>query len=736
MASARQAALAARRSTGYGGDKIRILAPVQTGISSVAKQNAANETDIMIAKYNAGQIGNAEMKAFLQAQVVSPYTSASDKVQIQTKLQDFDVLIEKDRLEAAFKSAPENSLQKEQAAQALAQFYTNRASTMVAGTPAQSQALENAGIWQQNVKTIQDSVSRQQRKNLENQLLQRVNSLPTSSSQRSQAMADMYKQLYDMANSQGDPEDAQAYAAKYQQALTMQDQYTQQEAVQSQATTRKELINELNIRKNEYQTGKITADQYYSYLDKVNTYAMENNDGTLQNTVTSEASRVAKIEAKGGLNRGTAGGLPVVLKGYGGTGGGGVKTSWDLEDFQYNQGLKLAQQFLKEGQTPDGQAYTPQDYQNDIAGLVQTRAMKLDERTSTIEAMAAENPNAKITYDGKKQRVVDILASLNKEQVDIQPQADAAASGTFAIMEVAPSQFTKAGAFKTSGKSIPEYQVFDTNSIPPELKSLIVADDMGIYHQAYRRPIEITRQEYEANSFDNQNYYPDKNTGKYYKLSNQLSVDLYQPDKSKIGQTVDIMPGEPVKSLETIQRDAEQANEDAAKAIELKKNTIDATMVAPLPPKPPLQQIKEAAKPVIEGATKIAQQGVQKVQEALPQVGEQIGQTFQNINTKVQPVVQQVQKTVTQAPFQTINQAINKPSSTPLSNSYNAPIVKTVNNVPSVKQYDVNQGFVYKPITTPPAPAPAPAPKPPSIGTVLAGAAGQAVNKIKSIFKW
>lgn len=721
MANARQQALYERRSP----SKIRLLAPAQTGISSIAKQNAANETDIMVAKYNAGQVTNEEMKSFLQGQLSSPYTSANDKVQIQTKLQDFDVLIEKDRLEAVFKSAPENTLQKEQAAQALAQFYTNRASTMVAGTPAHSQALENAGVWQQTVTAIQGSVSKQQRKNLENQLLQRINSLPTSSSERSTAQADMYKQLYDMANSQGDPEDAQVYAQKYQQALTMASQYKDQEATQSQASTRKELINELNVRKNEYQTGAITADQYYSYLDQVNTYAMENNDGTLQNTVTNEASRVAKIEAKGGLNRGTAGGLPVVLKGYGGT-GSGVKTNWDMEDFQYNQGLKLAQKFLKDGQTPDGQAYTSEDYQNDVAGLVQVRATKLDERASTIEAMAEENPNTKITYNGKKQRVVDILESLNKEQQDIQPQADAAASGTFAIMEVAPSQFTKAGAFKTSGRNTPEYQVFDTNSIPEELRSLLVQDDQGIYHQAYRKPIEITADQYD--SFDPSMSY-DKNTGKYYKLSDQLSVDLYQPDKSKVGQTVDVSPDQPVKSLETIQREAEQTAETAAKVEESKKNTIDATMVTPLPPKPPLQQIREAI-PVVK-------QGVQQAVEAIPEEATQAPlETLSTALPKaIQKPAQQVIKTVQQAPLQALAKAtINKPSTTPLSNSYNAPIVKTdTSGQKTVKQYDVNKGFVYQPVK---APTPAPAPKPPSIGTVLAGAAGQAVNKLKSLKWW
>jgi hypothetical protein len=50
-------------------------------------------------------------------------------------------------------------------------------------------------------------------------------------------------------------------------------------------------------------------------------------------------------------------------------------------------------------------------------------------------------------------------------------------------------------------------------------------------------------------------------------------------------------------------------------------------------------------------------------------------------------------------------------------NSGSNPNTKVINNVPSVKQYDVNKGFVYQPISstpkyTPPPPAPAPKPAP------------------------
>lgn len=91
----------------------------------------------------------------------------------------------------------------------------------------------------------------------------------------------------------------------------------------------------------------------------------------------------------------------------------------------------------------------------------------------------------------------------------------------------------------------------------------------------------------------------------------------------------------------------------------------------------------------------------------------------------------------------TSSQPASKPMNTvsaTSSNSQGSPIVKTVNNVPSVKQYVPDKGFVYQPIKapTPPKPAPAPAPKQNIIQKVQT-AAGNAVNSAKnalSKLKW
>jgi hypothetical protein len=540
MANARESALKARRTT----TKINILAPAATGISSIAKQNAGNETDIMIAKYNNGLIGNEEMKSFLQTQLANQYVSASDKVQIQTKLMDFDVLIEKDRLEAVFKSAPENSLQKAQAATALADFYNKRASTMVAGTQAHSQALENAGAWQQQVAAIQESTNKEQRKNVQNQMLTQINQLPNSSSEKATARADMYKKLYDMAISQGDTADAQVYAANYQQELSNATAYAETEANQVASANRKDVINYMNQAKNDYHDGKITADQYYQMLSQVNDYAVQNSDATLQNSVNSEADRVAKIEAKGGLNRGTAGGLPVVLKGSG-TGGGGTITDWDQKAFDYSDNIRAAQEMLNQGKYNSEYFNSPQEqYQAILSQSVQEYSTALQEEYAIMEAIAQENPNQKVYFEGKKQRVADVVERLANNIDDISGQVDALNNGTAALIEIPPKQ----SATNPNGKAVTTYAFVDTNNIDPNTTT---TDTSGILHQIIKEMTPMTLEQ-QAQVFSgvytdpNGGYHKVKvdSAGNYSMETGKQLVETYEPGGTR--KTVFEHTGEPI----------------------------------------------------------------------------------------------------------------------------------------------------------------------------------------------
>ena len=501
MANARQSILEDRR----GESKIRLLAPVATGISSIAKQNASNETDIMVAKYNAGLIGNEEMKAFLQTQLGNQYVSASDKTQIQTKLLDFDVLIEKDRLESVFKLAPENSLQKAQAATALADFYQKRASTMVAGTQAHSQALENAGVWQQNLATIQESTNREQQKNYKNQMLEQVNKLTGSA--KAQASAEMYTKLYDLAMQQGDQEGAQVYAANKEQELSRSAAYQESEANQAASQNRKDIINEFNIVKNAYLTKQISYDEYKKYLIELNDYAMEQQDGTLQTSVISAATEMEKLQAKGGPGAVNIGGnLFAKTKSTGGGSSVADKMSQD-----YSDNLRVIQEMYINGNDGNGNPYTEQDYKEDLAEAVGNRTQELDTFWNTVQSM---DDSATVWWKGKNRKVRDVKDEIEKEYNNVNSLNVAIESGTVMLKQLPVSE--------QIGKNLPTYELIDWRNIDDKESHLLALDERGIFHTGEMSQTEITKEARESllgEDYERKDISYDGKTGKYYQYS-------------------------------------------------------------------------------------------------------------------------------------------------------------------------------------------------------------------------
>lgn len=761
MANARQAQLQNQRSTygSYGSaNKIRLLAPVQTGISSIAKQNAANEADIMISRYNAGEVSNEEMKAFLQKQVASPYASTNDRLQMQEKLRDFDVLIEKDRLEAVYKSAPENSLQKEQAAQALAQFYTNRASTMVAGTPAHSQALENAGVWQQTVQSIQGSVSKQQRKNLENSLLQKINQLPTSSSERSAAQADMYKQLYDMAISQGDEEDAQVYAAKYEQAQTYAQQYGEQEQQKSSVAAIKQFAAEqdLEIAKLTDKTSdelKAKAEKAYAVAQKYADIGDQLNY-TKYMTIGTQAEEkyYKKIESM--------------------TASESAKAAFQSEK-DYSDNIRLAQERYVNGMFSPPFTSAEEEYKDSLNRSVSEWKGTIENIYNTAINMDA---NEKISWRGKTRRAGDVIDEIEKEYAKVNGIENAIEAGTIMLKELPVSEGI--------GKSTPKYELIDIRNLSEEEAQLLAPDESGILHSGEMGKQEIDKATYDAlkseaylSGSTREDLHYNSKTGKYYQDTG-LQYSVIDPET---GQKYTQTPKEDGRILsassireearglgykdnETIDFNPEKAQQyQAAKqAGEIRaegktKEEVQKKMRAQIKAEQEqlaVEKAGEQAPGLVEKIAGVTDKILPKSPVISPipekrELGQQITDTLNTspiealstaLPESIQKPAQQVIKTVQQSPIQAVSQQINKPSTTPQSNSGSMPITKVVNNVPSVKQYDVNQGFVYKPVVTPtPAPAPKPTPQPTTlqkIGTTIAGAAGQAVNKLKSWLKW
>ncbi len=622
--SARQSQLLEQRRALRGlssfGGKRRILSPVSNNISSIAKKTAKAEVEAMIEKYNDGLISNEEMRSFLDRTVANPYLSPDEKVELENSIRDFDSRVLKDRLEASFRAAPENSTEQVQAAQALANYYTNRAAGMVAGTPAHSQATENAAVWDQKRTAIFQNMNTIARRNLRYQKEQEVNTLPTNSSQRASAKASMWQSLYEQAIADGDQTDAAKYASYYNQEITNAQELETREIEKFQKESAKEerdtIVGFLNQTINDYHDGKVTPQEFAQVLTEVDQWAATNSDVSLQLTVNKWSDKIAKDAIKG-VKRGTIGNLPVVL-GKGGGGGGGIKTNWDKEDFDYSDDLRLAKAMLDAGE------WTADKYTEVLGQVLTDRIEQVNNRVETIYALASENPNQKITYNGKKQRVEDILENLYEEQASVEEQVQAYQGGNMAVLEVIPKEGVELG----KGKSAVTYKLVDASSFDP---GSVVADEQGILHELLPRKLYLTPEQMMSAS---NGYYVDANdytiSGQvkydgerpYISLANQKVYRVYEPGTNKF-QEADYQEGQTAKSFTSLKKEAEQALkapklEEAVKPKQ-EKNLVQRTLetgtglVKSRVIEPRVEKAKEIVKPVANVVGKAIEKAIEPV---------------------------------------------------------------------------------------------------------------------------
>lgn len=708
--SARQASLESQRNP-YA--RLRVLSPQNSAVNTIAKKTATAELEIMTDRYNDGLVTNEEFRSFLQRQLVNPGISESDKADIQDKVRDFDTLVRKDQLEAVFRSAPENSLEKVTAATAISNFYKDRAATMAPGTPAQSQALENAGQWENQAISIQNTVEKKARSNMRYLEEQKIYQIPSGTSEQAYAKAEMYVKLGDKAAADGDATEANRFYAQAQQYSTMGDQYVSKEGDKATREQRSSVLDYLNQATNAYHDGTIDANQYYQILSEVDGYALENGDTSLQLKVNSESDRVAKIEAKGGLRRGTVGaGLPVVL-GKGKGGGSGTMTSWDQADYEYSNGIRALDAEFKAGLS------NPEEYGNDVGVLLEKRQQDLLSRIQTAEAIAAENPNAKITFNGKKTRAAEVVEALYKETEDLDGQVQAYNNGTFTLLEIPPDQFNTSGGFKKSGKNVATYQLVDTSAIPPEAQDNYMMDEDGILHLIQGEYVPLT-----ADQLENvrSGYYTDENGQSYKVITDQKTgmstirvnsrVDLYDPtDRTKKVSLT--LTGEE-NTVPSYEKAFTQENERIAKEAErasIEASKQNATVVPNMDLRSPIQKAGEMVDKITQPVGKVVQNVAQKIPEQIKQPIQQgiqnIQQNVEQAKVEIPKVVDSVspivQKAVQQAPIQVTKQgvdtAVNKaigytPSQmgntqtiSPITGTAYKPTIQ-MNGTTMVKQYD------------------------------------------------
>jgi hypothetical protein len=733
--SARTAALANQKNP-YS--SYRILAPRDTKINTIAHQNAQSELSIMVERYNDGIVGNEEMQSFLSKQLTNPGFTASEIADVQNYIRDFDLKIRKDKLEAIYKAAPEYSLEKVTAAQALSNYFSQRAATLSPGTPAQSQALQNASDWNQTAVTEKDNIEKKARQNYRYTQETTINQTPTGTSENAYAKAQMYSDLAQQAQTDGDTTEALRLASLQQQYQTLGDQYVQKEAEtatkEDQKQVKTNITNYLGDLENKYHDGSIDENQYLQALSEVQTYVDASNDYGLINRFNRITDTVQKNLEKGGLLRGTtATGLPVVLgKGP----AGGQSTDWDKQDYDYSDNLKTVEEQFRSGNIDANK------YSELVGKILSERQSQLDGRTAVLEAKAQVNPNEKVMYEGRKQRVSDVLTSIYKQSDELDPQIQAYQNGTFRLMEVAPDSTTK------TGKSTAQYRLIDVNAIPENERDQYAEDDSGVLHSIIRQQLNLTPDQMNDPAQVANGYYTDPTSGqsqpvKYDSAGNpyiygKSQVNIYKPGSNE-KVTVDYVEGQPIKSwashADEIQTQAEQAWEKANTPKE------QAPVLTPnLDTRNIIQKAQEAIQPtadVIKNKIGEITTPVTEAIKSLPQPLQQapVQAIANKLPAQIQAPVQSAIKTVQQSPIQYVaSKTINAPSysapSTPPSGGTYKPTIQ-VNNQTMVKQYDPNQGITYQPLK---APAPTPAPQP-SLGTKIMNVVKQSpFNFLKSLF--
>lgn len=487
--SARSALLAEQRSRAAGirrfGGSLRVTpaGSLAASVSTIAKKTVETQLKDMTDQYNAGQVSNTDMRNFLTGLQSNTLLTDAERLDVQSSLRDFDNRIREEKLTAVYKNAPDNSIQKIQAAQALANFHQSVAATYQPDTPAQSAALEKAGQWSQQAQSEQQQMETQNRKLRRAQLFNEVANTEPNSIEEAQMKAQAYYTLAQQAQADGDLTEAlnfQTQGKNVEQSIP---------DLQNKLE-RKDIIGTINQIANLYHDGQITADQFAQAIPELESRAVNIGDTSIQLSLNTWADKLAKDSAKG-VKQGTFNGLPVVL-GKGQGGGSGISTNWDKQDFDYSDNVRLAEAMFRSGK------WDVNTYEKAIAQSIEEHAAQVDQRVQDIYNIAQENPNTKVTYNGKKQRAVDVLDQLYKEQEDMAGQIDAFQTGKFGVVLQDPREFNKSGDPLASGKSLPTFKLVNTDQIPQDQ---YVQDSQGIYHKILmrERPMTLEEQAQETN---------------------------------------------------------------------------------------------------------------------------------------------------------------------------------------------------------------------------------------------
>ena len=268
----------------------------------IARSHADNELNTYINNYNAGLVSNVDFLPYFQKAYVSGLFSPSEKASIQKRILEFENKVRGERLEAVYKNTSDNSVERIEAAMALANFYKLAAAKMEDGTPAQSDMLQRVGVWTNKAEAEKTQVLKADRKRLRAEQFLKVSQLEPGTIEELQGKVDAYRVLANQARADGDNTEAIRMETQAQQELNkipiLQGKITKAEK-RIAKQDRQDMLNKI---KDAYHDGQITAYDAIKYISTINDEAVMAYDSThvlhINNLIDSLQRNIEKEKIK------------------------------------------------------------------------------------------------------------------------------------------------------------------------------------------------------------------------------------------------------------------------------------------------------------------------------------------------------------------------------------------------------------------------------------------------------
>lgn len=338
--SARQASLQAQRARYKSLAGIRKVAGPNSLAAAgqvAARRSADAEMSNMVTRYSDGLESNDSMLAYLSKAQNNSLFSLQEKVQIQDRIRDFQGRVRGEKLEAMYRGAPEQSLQKVQAAQALSGFYQTEAAGMQTDTPAQSQMLQRASQWENAANTEQDKILKEGRRGLRVVKFYELAQGEQGTEQALRDRAAAYEILATAAENDGAATEAVQYSTQSQNELNKIPALQERLAKEEERGLRGSRLDKFRQIQDDYHDGKIDINTAAQLAAGIRDDAVFANDTSLLLSINAFGDKLQKdldkpvergdIEGLETIRRKTDGGLTSLRE---------MKKTFTREDDDFN----------------------------------------------------------------------------------------------------------------------------------------------------------------------------------------------------------------------------------------------------------------------------------------------------------------------------------------------------------------------------------------------------------------